>query len=272
MKSLLNTLKISSHILPKPSAYWALKMFLTPVRHAPPAAELPWLERAERLSLGNLRVYRWRQQPSSRKVLLVHGWSGRGSQLFSFIEPLLASQFEVYAVDGPAHGESFGKETNAGEFSRSLLKVQEQFGPFEALIGHSFGAGCMTFASTLGLQSQKMVLIACPSDYEKIVDGFLDFTQISPKSRNHFRQILTRRAQLNPQDLKIGKLGSQLPQASLIIHDQGDKEVPFNNALEILEQWKGSRLHQTSGLGHRRILKDPQVIKIVSEFLIHQSL
>jgi len=39
-------------------------------------------------------------------VLLVHGWGGRGAQLASFVEPLVARGFSVLTFDAPGHGAS----------------------------------------------------------------------------------------------------------------------------------------------------------------------
>src|SRR5688500_15132227 len=54
-------------------------------------------------SLGAVvRGHVWGTGPA---VYLVHGWGGRGSQLGSFVEPLLAGGFRVVMFDAPAHGD-----------------------------------------------------------------------------------------------------------------------------------------------------------------------
>jgi hypothetical protein len=35
--------------------------------------------------------------------------------------------------------------------------------------------------------------------------------------------------------------------------------------------WPGATLHETSGLGHRKILRDPDVIRRVGEFVAEES-
>ncbi len=276
---IFKVLKYSSYLAPKPAAQLALKLFLTPDRHKTPEAEGPWIATADQFKIEGIHLYRWRKvdsQTSSGKVLLVHGWSGRGTQMYSFIQPLLDNNYEVIAMDGPAHGNSLGEQTNAGEFSRALLKVGNELGEFKAIIGHSFGAGCIALAATQGLISEKLILISCPADYGRVVEMFLNFVKLSTRSRNHFIQKLVDLAKVDPKDFNIGKLGSQLinqensspSKKTLIIHDKHDKEVGFHNAEEISSHWKTAELFSTEGLGHRRILKAPQVVEKATAFVL----
>jgi alpha-beta hydrolase superfamily lysophospholipase len=44
-----------------------------------------------------------------KKILLVHGWSGRGTQLFKIADELLKQGYSTISFDAPAHGKSPGK-------------------------------------------------------------------------------------------------------------------------------------------------------------------
>ena len=48
---------------------------------------------------------------------------------------------------------------------------------------------------------------------------------------------------------------------TLVIHDRDDKEVRWEDGAAIAGAWPGARLETTTGLGHRRILRDPVVIQ-----------
>ena len=52
----------------------------------------------------------------------------------------------------------------------------------------------------------------------------------------------------------------------LLVHDRDDLEIPFEYALIIQQTLRNAELIATSGLGHRRILKDPAVIDQISRF------
>jgi pimeloyl-ACP methyl ester carboxylesterase len=54
----------------------------------------------------------------------------------------------------------------------------------------------------------------------------------------------------------------------LVVHDSGDRVVDRGQAdLLVAELGNGTRLVETSGLGHGRILRDPGVIGEVVAFL-----
>jgi pimeloyl-ACP methyl ester carboxylesterase len=57
--------------------------------------------------------------------------------------------------------------------------------------------------------------------------------------------------------------------ALLIVHDRLDREVPFEHGERLAQAWRQARLHVTSGLGHRRILRDEAVVAEVAEFVTH---
>ena len=80
-------------------------------------------ERAEHLTVdgpsGDIAVQRWGQGPL---VLLVHGWNGRGSQLGSFVEPLLEGGFQVVTFDAPGHGASAPTPITCGCSGRSIYQ------------------------------------------------------------------------------------------------------------------------------------------------------
>jgi pimeloyl-ACP methyl ester carboxylesterase len=63
-------------------------------------------------------------------------------------------------------------------------------------------------------------------------------------------------------DFDVAAMGAtgRLPDA-LVIHDAVDKESPYGTAQEIASQWPGAELVTTQGLGHHRILIDPEVVR-----------
>lgn len=76
---------------------------------------------------------------SDRKILLVHGGSGRGTQLFKIADELLKRGYSTINFDTSAHGKSSGRTTILDEFVETILEIEKPFDPFEAAIGHSLG-------------------------------------------------------------------------------------------------------------------------------------
>ncbi|WP_413612180.1 alpha/beta hydrolase [Bdellovibrio sp. HCB-110] len=256
-----------SWVLPKQSAFWAEGIFLTPSRVPRPDSEKLWFESAKKFTLsGGIAAYEW-GSATGPLVVLVHGWSGRGTQMGAFAEPLVKRGYRVVALDGPAHGSSEGTQTNVGDYAKFLIRAQKELGPYKAIIAHSFGAGCSVLAASRGLKVEKLILVAGPSRYEVVVGNYLDFIRISPFAQKYFLKSLAEKVGLTAKELNIGNIGSKLDIPTLIVHDTGDKEVPYVAATEIIQAWPHAKLLTTSNLGHRRILKDSQVTTQVAEFV-----
>ena len=54
---------------------------------------------------------------------------------------------------------------------------------------------------------------------------------------------------------------------ALLFHDRQDRDVPIEHGIAIARAWPGARLVKTSGLGHRKVLTDPQVIEKTLGFI-----
>jgi hypothetical protein len=136
-----------SALAPALAARLAERLFLTPPRPRPPAAEIALLAsaRARPLHAGarRIEVWTWGSGPS---VLLVHGWGGRGAQLGALVEPLVARGFSVVTFDAPGHGAADGGEVTIPEMAAAIREVAAASGPLAGLIAHSMGAACATLA------------------------------------------------------------------------------------------------------------------------------
>jgi hypothetical protein len=70
------------------------------------------------------------------------------------------------------------------------------------------------------------------------------------------------------EDLPLVPLrGLGEPPPMLVVHDRDDREVPFADGAAIAAVWPGARFLETSGLGHRRVLRDPAVVEAVVDFV-----
>lgn len=251
----------------------ACRRWLAPSRFRLPPREKVWLNSARReyissLDNGMVALYRWGHR--GPRVLLMHGWNGRATQLSSFIEPLLQAGYQVIAFDAPAHGRSPGKRTDLVEIAHALRTVSVRYGPFEGIIAHSFGVAVTTYAMRhLGVATRRVIGLSPPGRMPYLFNRFCDMLHLPARARAAFEARLIDRfgrdvwEQLSPE-ANVELLGD-IP--ALLIHDQDDTDVTASQA-EILHQaWDGSRLLRTRGLGHRRILRDPGVIANAVRFI-----
>ena len=57
---------------------------------------------------------------------------------------------------------------------------------------------------------------------------------------------------------------------ALVIHDQDDKDVRIESGLCVARSWPDARFKRTYGLGHRKILRDQNVIAATADFLANR--
>ena len=258
----------TSLLFPKITSKWAQFVFLTPERIQRPHSENAYFNSAKKYKIDDrIAAFEW-GDPNHPLVILVHGWSGRGTQMAAFAEPLVKTGFRVIAVDGPAHGDSAGKLTHVGEYSQFLIDIQKTLGPYKAIIAHSFGAGCSVLAASRGLKVEKLILVAGPSRYELVVENYLKAIKVSARSRKYFLDDLADLVKLPVSKMNVGVIGNSLSIPGMVVHDQGDKEVPFRAAEDLKKNWPSIQLLKTTDLGHRRILKDPNVVNAVKDFIL----
>ncbi len=266
---LIPSVRLLGAVSPALASRAAERLFFTPARRRPPARERAvlrtgareWIEfRSKRIA-----IWRWGHGPT---ILLAHGWSGRGGQLTAFVEPFVSAGFSVLTWDAPGHGRSQGKRSDLLEFAALIDVLARREGRVRAIVGHSLGGAATVIACTGGAPAERVVLIGAAADPTDFFRWFLDIVGFDDVRRAATMARIERKFAFRWAEANIGRAVSSLGHIpALVVHDRDDAEVPFADAEEILRSWPGSRLHATSGLGHRRILREPSVIKSLGRFL-----
>ncbi|MGH1363920.1 MAG: alpha/beta fold hydrolase [Calditrichia bacterium] len=200
-------------------------------------------------------------------VILVHGWEGRGMQWHKFIPALASAGYRAVTFDAPAHGASTGKSTNLLEFSATIRAIRDVLGEPYAVVGHSMGGAAMGIAFDEGLSGKKAVAISAPAKLDFAIEQFSKMINLSGSVRNRMRDRISKHLKRAVETLNFDGISERLTMPALIIHDKYDRIVPVENGYSIHRAWNGSRLAETSGLGHVRILEDDSVIQKVVSFI-----
>lgn len=258
---------VASRLLPDLARRQAERLFTMPPRYAGRGA--PSLAaRRETVVAGKHSLAVWQVGPAAAPaVLLVHGWGGRGTQMASFVAPLLASGHRVVWFDQPGHGESGREPVALPDFVGALEALCATHGPFEAAIGHSLGAAALGLAMRRGLRLARVVFVSAPASIGEHAHKFARWLGITPAIREAMRQRLEHRYGVRFAEIdRIDEL-AQLRLPALFAHDSGDAEVPFGHAVRLSAPMAHAKLIRTHGLGHYRILREPAVVGAIVDFV-----
>ncbi len=253
-------------LAPETAAGWFERVLLTP-RPAPkqdtPVPIAP--HHSARIPYGDgwVNVTHWGDGPT---VLLLHGWGGTSTSLFAYVDPLVQEGFKAVAFDAPAHGQSAGVRTNLVEYAGAVMQVGNFFGPVVGTVAHSFGGPASALAAAHGMDPGRVVMLGAPLSIYEMSLEVADAIGLPRKVAELMATRLARRLQFEWQDMSTDKLVSKLAAQMLVVHDRGDRTVPFANGVAISEA-AGGRLLETEDLGHRGILTDRSVISQVVDFV-----
>ena len=207
-------------------------------------------------------------------VYLVHGWGGRGSQLAHLVAPLVAAGHRVVMFDAPGHGDSgsgrLGRgRTHGVELAQALDDVFCRFGPAHAVVAHSLGTLATYLALWFGwLGTGRLVLLAPLVSSTHLFDDLQAALGFGPRVRRHFDRSVAELVGLpvGEFDARV-QAGHAPPVPTLVVHDRGDRQAPYDLAVLLAHSLPDARLVGTEGLGHQRLLADPRVVGEVVDFV-----
>lgn len=255
---------------------FAKKLFTSPLKYKIPKREMEMDKnsRQQKMQIPILNkevmVYHFGESP--QKILLVHGWSGRGTQLVKIADALVSSGYATISFDAPAHGKSAGKTTLLPEFIETILALENKFGPFSAAIGHSLGGMALLNAVKKELNIKSLVIIGSADIVSDVVNDFVKKLKLNSEIATLLRHDFEKKSQVTMDSFSASHVAKATSIPVLVVHDQEDAEVPVSCAIHINENLKKGELLLTKNLGHRKILGDPKVIEKVVAFININSL
>ncbi|MDA9772785.1 alpha/beta hydrolase [Flavobacteriaceae bacterium] len=257
------------------ASFFGIRLFITPVNFPIPKREQYMLKSAQkkRLQIPEIKkeIEILSYGYSKKKVLLVHGWSGRSTQLFAFADKLLENGFMVISFDGPAHGKSTGRTTMMPEFLKTIEKINTTFGPFEAAIGHSFGATSLYNAVATFLDIKTFIAIGSGDRISEIISNFAKNLYLKEKSAKKIQSGLEKKWVIHLDDFSSSTVAKKIKIPVLVVHDKTDGDVPVSCAYKIRQNLEKGSLFITNGLGHTKILRNNEVVHKSIKFIIQHT-
>lgn len=279
---------ISYDTIPKPILYtanflqfistdltvkFAKKLFITPIKYKIPKREFEMDKNSIQYFLDvptiNKKIVVYEYGKSEKKILLVHGWSGRGTQLVKIADLLLEMGYSTVSFDAPAHGKSPGKTSILTEFIESIIALEKKYNHFEHIIGHSLGGMATLNAIKKGINTKSAVLIASGDSVNDIVTDFIQKLKLKKMIAQKMIASFEEDYHESMEGYSAYVAAKQVKNPVLVIHDKNDTDVPYKAALNIHENLEISTLKLTNELGHRKILGDQKVLNYIRNFLMN---
>lgn len=267
----LLTGKVLQFLSKDAAAEFVARLFATPMKFNAPERELMMRKSAkkERIVLPStgkeIQVYKYGY--SKTRILLVHGWAGRGTQLFHLADKILENKMMVLSFDAPAHGLSEGKRTNMLEFIEAIRLIEKKYGPFDAAVGHSFGGMSLINAVAGGLKVNKLVTLGADNSIPEIFAYYVNKMELKPEIARRLKRLFEKRHNVRLDHFTSEHQAERIKIPVLVIHDSEDRFVPVSSAIAIRQKLKNGELLITHGLGHHKIFKSPVVVQRIIEFL-----
>ncbi|MGB0255211.1 MAG: alpha/beta fold hydrolase [Flavobacteriaceae bacterium] len=252
------TMRLAAYIFSKPLKFKIPEKEQKALRHCSQGQEnIPEIDRT-------IATYTWKS--SGEKVLLAHGWSGRGTQMYRIAETLHEDGYHVVAYDAPAHGKSSGKQTNILQMIATIAHLDATYG-FDYLIGHSFGGMAIYNYCKTPNRVKKIVTLGAADNMRTIFDNYILSVGLQQKTSDRMTSYFEKKYALKIDDYSPFVAVQKLQIPSLILHDEGDYDVRVDCADNIAKHHPNATLMKTKGLGHRKILRDEQVLQHIKSFI-----
>ncbi|RLD27204.1 MAG: alpha/beta hydrolase [Bacteroidetes bacterium] len=247
----------------------ALTLFSTPRKGKITEAQSDFLNTAlieELLYKDNvIMTYRWLGKKQT--ILFVHGWESNSARWKKTIKPLHKLDYNIIALDAPAHGNSGSSFFNALLYAEFINVVVKKFNP-SIFIGHSVGGMATVFSyhqykfNTI----KKMVLLGTPSELKDVFKRYVEMMSYNKSIERQIKQLICERFGKSPEDFSTAKFLEDATFEGLIIHDEKDSIIPYTDALLINKSFKNSQLITTQNLGHS--LKNEAIRNHIIDFII----
>ncbi len=210
-------------------------------------------------------IQRYHWKGSGKKVLLLHGWESNTHRWRNLIRSLKTKDFDIHAIDAPAHGYSSGTYHYLTNYAAAAKKMIEEY-DIEIIVGHSMGGMAMLFAKSIKpLKTVKqLVSIGAPTDFSLIVAGYQNTIGFNKRVYRLLDQLIEKEIKVEIKEFSTSKFTYENLGELLILHDRLDPTIPLWQA-ERIQKNVGGKLFITEGFGHS--MHQKEVCQKIMEFL-----
>lgn len=250
------------------AANLALKVFSIPRRGKIAEHQKEFLSTARTQKIafedGLFQLYHWKGNGPT--VLLNHGWESNAFRWKYLIEPLQKLDYNIIAIDAPAHGASDGDLFTAVKYSKVITTAIDLYEP-KIVVAHSVGAMATIYQESNHPHDfiERLVLLGSPNKLEVIMRGYQNITSFNNSVYGSLNNLLKDSFGFLIEDFVAADFAEKIQIPSLIVHNPQDVIVPYEAMDEIAAKMPNSSTYTSQTGGHS--LYTPEVIEEVLKFL-----
>lgn len=268
-KSVGAYLNVLHLIAPKKSDDLAFKIFCTPRKGKIQLGKIPKvLKSAQReihtFANHDIAVYRF--PGNGKKIVLVHGWESNSKRWKKLLPYLKKEQFDIYAIDAPAHGKSSGNLFTVPLYAAVITEVIQKF-KIEQIVAHSIGGSASIFALYQNHLPtiEKAAILGAPSDLDVLISNYGRILSLRQRNLRGLTQKFTDVFQMETQLFAGHLFVKSLKIKGFVAHDVQDDVVSFRESEKVTANWEGVTFVETENLGHS--LHDAKLYQQLLRFL-----
>jgi predicted alpha/beta hydrolase family esterase len=253
----------------KKATFLAYKLFSNPRKGKIDKNDLPSIIKQAKIEKINYKehafqAYIW--EGNENVILLAHGWESHVGRWKKALPHLKKEGFTIIAIDAPAHGFASGNEFNAPLYAEFINETVNKFNPF-AIMAHSIGGAASIYFQHKyqNVDVKKMIVLGAPSELKIMTDNFMALLSLNKKVRKSFDDLIFSKFNIRLKNFNTHDFVKEINTKGLVIHDIGDKIVPFAEGQKIANNWKTATFIETKKLGHS--LHDEKLYDKIVDFL-----
>ena len=231
----------------------ALDVFSTPRRGRIKEYQKEFLNTARQQRIAGedclFMLYHWKGNGPT--ILLNHGWESNASRWKYIFDDLKALDYNIIAIDGPAHGNSSGKLFTAIKYSKVIRSTIELYKP-EIIIAHSVGGMATVFNEFHhpSINLKKLVLLGSPNSLEVIMKDYKKLAGFNSKVYDGLDKLLKKLFGYHIADFNVEDFAVNITAQTLILHDKSDLIVPFAAGNDIAQKIQQATFIESKTGGH----------------------
>jgi len=232
------------------------------------------------LDTGTIRGWLIKCEQARGCFLLIHGWGSNKSDMLRYVDPLLASGYDVIIVDVLGHGQSatIQKQASIASFVQSITATIDYVEGRPDInsnaiyvLGHSMGGIAASIVNATDLRLQALITDSMPTSLKSISQSMAGRVKIPyiPFGWLFVSWFLLRgdvflKAR---KEWCLEKILKNQQSPALAIHSIHDKKVSISNVDVLINDSNFKQVIKVTTKGHHHCVKDKSFWDNVFHFL-----